>query len=34
MNKSDLKNFAVSARLELIQRVSDRAALYGISATR
>ncbi len=34
MNKSDLKNFAVSARLELIQRVSDRAALYGIDEKR
>lgn len=31
MNKSDLKNFAINARLELLQRVSDRAALYGIS---
>lgn len=31
MNKSDLKNFAINARLELLRRVSDRAALYGIS---
>ena len=30
MNKSDLKNFAINARLELLQRVSDRAALYGV----
>ena len=31
MNKSDLKNFAINARLELLRRVSDWAALYGIS---
>ena len=31
MNKTDLKNFAVSARLELLSRVRDRAALYGIT---
>ena len=31
MNKSDLKNFAINARLELLQRVADRAALYGIN---
>lgn len=31
MNKSDLKNFAINARLELLRRVSDRAALYGIN---
>lgn len=30
MNKSDLKNFAIRARLELLQRVADRAALYGV----
>lgn len=30
MNKSDLKNFAINARLALLQRVADRAALYGI----
>lgn len=30
MNKSDLKNFAIGARLALLQRVSDRAALYGV----
>lgn len=30
MNKSELKNFAINARLELLQRVADRAALYGI----
>ena len=30
MNRSDLKNFAINARLELIRRVSDRAAIYGI----
>lgn len=30
MNKSDLKNFAINARLELLRRVSDRAALYGV----
>ena len=31
MNKTDLKNFAVSARVELLSRVRDRAALYGIT---
>ena len=31
MNKSDLKNFAIGARLALLQRVSDRAALYGVT---
>ena len=31
MNKSTLKNFAVNARLELLARVKDRAALYGIT---
>lgn len=30
MNKTALKNFAIAARLELLQRVADRAALYGI----
>lgn len=30
MNKTALKNFAIAARLELLQRVTDRAALYGI----
>ena len=30
LNKSDLKNFAIGARLALLQRVSDRAALYGV----
>lgn len=30
MNKSDLKNFAINARLALLQRVADRATLYGI----
>ena len=30
MNKSDLKNFAIRARSELLQRVADRAALYGV----
>ena len=30
MNKSNLKNFAINARLELLRRVSDRAALYGV----
>lgn len=30
MNKSKLKDFAINARLELLQRVADRAALYGI----
>ena len=34
MNKSDLKNFAINARLELLQRVSDRAALYGVDEKR
>ena len=29
MNKSDLKNFAINARLALLQRVADRAALGG-----
>ena len=31
MNKTDLKNFAIAARLELLARVRDRAALYGIT---
>ena len=31
MNKSNLKNFAIGARLALLQRVSDRAALYGVT---
>ncbi len=31
MNKSDLKNFAIGARLALLQRVTDRAALYGVT---
>lgn len=30
MNKSELKNFAINARLELLQRVADRAKIYGI----
>lgn len=30
MNKSSLKNFAIAARLELLQRVADRARIYGI----
>ena len=31
MNKPALKNFAISARLELLARVRDRAAFYGIT---
>ena len=31
MNKTTLKNFAINARLELLARVKDRAALYGIT---
>ena len=31
MNKTALKNFAINARLELLARVKDRAALYGIT---
>lgn len=31
MNKSELKNFAINARLELLQRVTDRAKLYGVN---
>ena len=31
MNKTTLKNFAINARLELLARVRDRAALYGIT---
>lgn len=31
MNKTALKNFAINARLELLARVRDRAALYGIT---
>lgn len=30
MNKSSVKNFAIAARLELLQRVADRARIYGI----
>lgn len=30
MNKSSLKSFAIAARLELLQRVADRARIYGI----
>lgn len=32
MNKSELKNFAINARLELLRRVADRANLYGVNA--
>ena len=31
MNKTALKNFAISARLELLQRVMNRANLYGVN---
>lgn len=31
MNKTELKNFAINSRLELLSRVSDRAALYGMT---
>ena len=31
MNKTALKNFAINARLELLARVKDRAALYGVT---
>ena len=31
MNKPALKTFAISARLELLARVRDRAAFYGIT---
>lgn len=31
MNKTELKNFAINSRLELLSRVRDRAALYGIT---
>lgn len=31
MNKTDLKNFAIAARLELLQRVMNRANLYGVN---
>ena len=31
MNKTALKNFAIAARLELLQRVMNRANLYGVN---
>ena len=31
MNKTELKNFAISSRLELLSRVRERAALFGIT---
>ena len=31
MNKTELKNFAINSRLELLSRVRDRATLYGIT---
>ena len=31
MNKTELKNFAINARLELLSRVRDRAALFGLT---
>lgn len=31
MNKTELKNFAINSRFELITRVRDRATLYGIT---
>lgn len=34
MNKSSLKKFATTARLELLQRVVDRAKIYGIDEKR
>lgn len=30
MNKSDLRNFAINARLELLRRVRERAVFYGV----
>ncbi|MDO5300771.1 MAG: BREX-1 system adenine-specific DNA-methyltransferase PglX, partial [Clostridia bacterium] len=33
MDKSKLRNFAIGARVELIRRVTDRAARYGIDET-
>lgn len=33
MNKSKLKTFAIAARIDLLGRVSDRAAFYGLTKT-
>lgn len=33
MDKNKLRNFAIAARVELIRRVSDRAALYDLTET-